>query len=81
MPNLIVLTVAGILAVGILGLVGLIYGGSYVLSSLSDCSGEERAIVEHYPHYGNRHIATYPWTFSCSVRYTTKATRKEVLSY
>ena len=76
MSNLIVL----ILAVGIPGLVGLIYGGSYVLSSLSDCSGKERAIVEHYPHYGDRQIATYPWTFSCSVRYT-KATRKEVLSY
>jgi hypothetical protein len=75
--NLIVL----ILAVGTLGLVGLIYGGSYVLSSLSDCSGKERAIVEHYPHYGDRQIATYPWTFSCSVRYTTKASRKEVLVY
>jgi len=72
----IVLTAAGMVA-----LVGLLFGGSYVLSSLSDCSGKERAIVEHYPHYGNRHIATYPWTFSCSVRYTTKASRKEVLVY
>jgi hypothetical protein len=70
-----------ILAVGTLALVGLIYGGSYVLSSLSDCSGKERAIVEDYPHYGDRQIATYPWTFSCSVRYTTKASRKEVLVY
>jgi hypothetical protein len=68
-----------LIIVGILGVLGLIYGGSYVLSSLSDCSGKERAILEHYPHYGNRQIATYPWTFSCSVRYTTKATRKEVL--
>jgi hypothetical protein len=73
------LMAAGIMA--LLGLVGLIFGGSYVLSSLSDCSGKERAIVEHYPHYGDRHIATYPWTFSCSVRYTTKASRKEVLVY
>jgi hypothetical protein len=70
-----------LIVVGILGVVGLIYGGSYVLSSLSDCSGKERAILEQYPHYGNRQIATYPWTFSCSVRYTTKATRKEVLVY
>jgi hypothetical protein len=37
--------------------------------------------LERYPHYGNRRIATYPWTFSCSVRYTTKASRKEVLVY
>ena len=73
--TLIALTAVAILAVG------LLFGGSYVLSSLSDCSGKERAIVEHYPHYGNRHIATYPWTFSCSVRYTTKASRKEVLVY
>ena len=70
-----------ILAVGTLALVGLIYGGSYVLSSLSDCSGKERAILEQYPHYGNRQIATYPWTFNCSVRYTTTATSKEVLVY
>ena len=72
----IVLTAAGMLAA-----VGLLFGGSYVLSSMSDCSGKERAIVERYPHYGNRRIATYPWTFSCSVRYTTKASRKEVLVY
>jgi len=74
--NLIALT-----AVGMLAVVGLIFGGSYVLSALRDCSGKERAIVEHYPHYANRHIATYPWTFSCSIRYTTKAGRKEVLGY
>ena len=79
--TLIALTAVGILAVGILALVGLLFGGSYALSSMSDCSGKERAIVEQYPHYGNRHIATYPWTFSCSVRYTTKASGKEVLVY
>jgi len=56
-------------------------GGSYVLSGLSDCSGEERAIVEEYEHHGGRRIATYPWTFSCSVRYTTDASRKEVIGY
>ena len=72
---LIALTVVAVLAVG------LLFGGSYVLSALSDCSGNERAIVGHYPHYDNRHIATYPWTFSCSVRYTTTATRKEALGY
>jgi hypothetical protein len=71
----------GLTAVGMLALVGLLFGGSYVLSALSDCSGKERAIVEDYPHYGNRRIATYPWTFSCSVRYTTKASRREVLGY
>ena len=65
----------------ILGAAALVFAGSYVLSDLSDCSGRERAIVERYPHYGDRHIATYPWTFSCSVRYTTKASRKEVLVY
>lgn len=59
----------------------LIFVGSYVLSDMSDCSGRERAIVERYPHYGNRRIATYPWTFSCSVRYSTQADRREVLSH
>jgi hypothetical protein len=59
----------------------LVFAGSYVLSDLSDCSSRERAIVERYPHYGNRHIATYPWTFSCSVRYTIRADRREVLGY
>ncbi len=72
--TLIALTAVAILAVG------LLFGGSYVLSSLSDCSGKERAILERYPHYGNRRIATYPWT-SCSIRYTTNASRKEVLVY
>jgi hypothetical protein len=76
----IVLMAAGMLAL-LLALVGSLYGGSYVLSSLSDCSGKERDIVERYPHFGDRRIATYPWTFSCSVRYTTKASRKEVLVY
>ena len=41
---LIALTAVAVLAVG------LLFGGSYVLSALSDYSGNERAIVEHYPH-------------------------------
>jgi hypothetical protein len=72
------ITIAMLLLVGA---TGLIFGGSYVLADLSDCSGRERAIVEQYPHYGDRYIATYPWTFSCSVRYTTRADRREVLGY
>lgn len=56
-------------------------GGSYALSELSDCGARERTIVEEYPHHGGRRIATYPWTFSCGVRYTTDASRKEVLGY
>lgn len=67
---------------GLLVLSVLVFaGGSYVLSDLSDCSGQERAIVEEYPHHGDRRIATYPWTFSCGVRYATDASRKEVLGY
>ncbi len=67
---------------GLLVLSALVFvGGSYVLSAVSDCSGQERAIVEEYPHHGDRRIATYPWTFSCGVRYTTDASRKDVLSY
>jgi hypothetical protein len=67
---------------GLLVLSALVFvGGSYVLSALSDCGGQERAIVEEYPHHGDRRIATYPWTFSCGVRYTTDASRKEVLGY
>jgi hypothetical protein len=38
----------------------VVFAGSYALSALSDCSGRERAVVERYPHYGGRHIATYP---------------------
>ncbi len=69
-------------AVGVLLVLPVsVFGGSYVLSDLSDCGGRERAIVEEYPHYGERRIATYPWTFSCGVRYTTDASRKEVLGY
>jgi hypothetical protein len=77
--NLIAVTTVGL--AGLLALAALIFVGSYVLSSLSDCSGKERAIVEEYPHYGDRRIATYPWTISCSVRYTTEASRKEVLGH
>lgn len=65
----------------LIGATALVFGGSYMLSDLSDCSGRERAIVEQYPHYGNRHIPTFPWTFSCSIRYTTRADRRELLSY
>jgi len=76
--RLVVVAVLG----GLLTLSGLVFvGGSYILSDLSDCSGQERAIVEEYPHHGDRRIATYPWTFSCSVRYDTEASRKEVLGY
>jgi hypothetical protein len=77
--SLVAVTTVGL--AGLLALAVLIFVGSYVLSALSDCSGTERAIVEEYPHYGDRRIATYPWTFSCSVRYTTEASRKEVLGY
>ena len=69
--------IGGLLILSVLVFVG----GSYLLSALSDCSGQERAIVEEYPHHGGRRIATYPWTFFCGVRYTTDASRKEVLSY
>ena len=76
--ELVVLAVVG----GLSALVAAVFvGGSYALSALSDCSGQERAIVEEYPHHGDRRIATYPWTFSCGVRYTTDASRKEVLGY
>lgn len=69
--------IGGLLILSVLVFVG----GSYLLSAVSDCSGQERAIVEEYPHHGDRRIATYPWTFSCGVRYTTDASRKEVLGY
>jgi len=69
--------IGGLLVLSVLAFVG----GSYLLSELGDCSGQERAIVEEYPHHGGRRIATYPWTFSCGVRYTTDASRKEVLGY
>ncbi len=74
---MVAVAIGGLLVLSVLAFVG----GSYLLSDLSDCSGQERAIVEEYPHYDDRRIATYPWTFSCSVRYTTDASRKEVLGY
>ena len=74
---MVAVAIGGLLVLSVLAFVG----GSYLLSDLSDCSGQERAIVEEYPHHGDRRIATYPWTFSCGVRYTTDASRKEVLGY
>ena len=75
-----------LVTLGAIGLVGgllvlLVVGVSWLLSGLSDCSGRERAVLEDIHHYGDRQIATYPWTFSCTVRYTADGSREEVLGY
>ena len=45
------------------------------------CSDEGKAIVEEFPHYGDRRIEPYSGEASCNVRYPTEASREEVLAY
>src|SRR5918992_6078815 len=71
-----VAALAGLLLVVLLGLLALqmlVFGGG--------CSDEARAILEEFPHYGDRRIEPYPGEASCNVRYPTAARREEVLGY
>lgn len=65
---------AGLLLVALVGLLalGTLFGG---------CSDKGRAVLEEFPHYGDRRIEPYSGEVSCNVRYPIDASREEVLGY
>jgi hypothetical protein len=77
--NIVLLGVAAlaglllVVLVGLLALQMLLFGGG--------CSDEARAILEEFPHYGERRIEPYPGEVTCNVRYPTAASREEILGY
>ena len=63
------------------GLLVLFVGGSVFYLSWSACLGGERATLKEFPHYAQPQSGPSPLQGSCEVRYTTEASRKEVLGY
>ncbi len=63
------------------GLVVLFVGGSVFYLSWSACLGGERAALKEFPHYAVPESGPRPLQGTCEVRYTTEASRKEVLGY
>ncbi len=63
------------------GLLVLFVGGSVFYLSWSACLGGERAALKEFPHYTDPESGPRPLQGSCEVRYTTEASRKEVLGY
>jgi hypothetical protein len=63
------------------GLLVLFVGGSVFYFSWSACLGGERATLKEFPHYAKPQSGPRPLQGSCEVRYTTEASRKEVLGY
>lgn len=63
------------------GLLVLFVGGSVFYLSWSACLGGERAALKEFPHYADPESGPRPLQGACEVRYTTKASRKEVLGY
>jgi hypothetical protein len=68
-------------AVAGVGLLVLFVGGWVFYLSWSDCLGGERATLEEFPHYADPESGPRPLQGTCEVRYTTEASRKEVLDY
>jgi hypothetical protein len=68
-------------AVAGVGLLVLFIGGSVFYLSWSACLGGERAALEEFPHYADPESGPRPLQGTCEVRYTTEASRKEVLGY
>ena len=78
--NILNIVLLGVLALGGLLLVALV--GLLALQVwFGGCSDEGKAIVEEFPHYGDRRIEPYSGEASCNVRYPTEASREEVLAY
>ena len=69
----------GFLVVLVLGFVGAGWGIKELMPL--GCSSQERAILEEFPHYGDRHFEPFSGESACIVRYATDATRDEVLTY
>jgi hypothetical protein len=63
------------------GLLVLFVGGSVFYLSWSACLGGERAALNEFPHYADPESGPRPLQGACEVRYTTEASRKEVLGY
>jgi hypothetical protein len=68
-------------AVVAVGLLVVFVGGSVFYLSWSACLGGERAALEEFPHYADPESGPSPLMGTCEVRYTTQASRMEVLSY
>jgi hypothetical protein len=67
-------------AVG-LGLLVICVGGWVFYLSWSACLGGERTTLQEFPHYTDPESGPSPLMGTCQVRYTTKASRQEVLGY
>jgi hypothetical protein len=68
-------------AVVAVGLLVIFVGGLVFYLSWSACLGGERTALREFAHYGDPRSKPYPSEGSCDVRYTTEASRKEVLGY
>jgi hypothetical protein len=67
-------------AVGLVLLV-LFIGGWVFYLSWSACLGGERTALQEFRHYAAPESGPSPLMGTCQVRYTTKASRREVLGY
>ncbi len=45
------------------------------------CSSSEQTVMEEFPHYGNQRFEPFSGEVECIVRYTTNASRDEVLTH
>ncbi len=64
-----------------LGLLVVFVVGTVFYLSWSACLGGERAALTGFPHYAEPESGPSPLMGACQVRYTTQASRKEVLSH
>jgi hypothetical protein len=63
------------------GLLVVFVGGSVFYLSWSACLGGERAALTEFPHFAAPESGPSPLMGTCQVRYTTQASRGEVLGY
>jgi hypothetical protein len=68
-------------AVAGVGFLVLVVGGAVFYLSWSACLGGERAALEEFPHYADPESGPRPLQGACEVRFTTEASREEVLGY
>jgi len=64
-----------------LGLLVLFVVGTVFYLSWSACLGGESDALTGFPHYADPESGPSPLMGTCQVRYTTQASRKEVLGY
>jgi hypothetical protein len=68
-------------AVAALGLLLVFVVGTVFYMSWSACLGGEKVALTGFPHYADPESGPSPLMGACEVRYTTQASRKEVLGY